>query len=638
MQHSPFKPAFILLLCFTTLAGPLHADTHTQKAAQLLANLNPHPRLFLSADDFQSLQHKIKQPGHHQTWFNAIRKDADNLLNDQPVTYRIPDGKRLLSVCRRVMNRTYTLALAYKLTNHDKYKSRLYKELSTAGQFKDWNPSHFLDTAEMTHAFAIAYDWLYHDWSDTQRQFIKAALIKHGLTPGIISYTTNERYGWWTSAVHNWNQVCNAGMLLGALALGDETPDRAQTIIAGSLKSIPRSMKEFAPDGGYKEGPSYWSYGVSYATMYLAALKSACNDTHLLNTPGLSQTSLFPLYMTSPTHQSFNFADGRPSRPTTWPAMFLAAHFDQPAARWFAAQQVKYPTRALIWFKDAGQSPQQLNLPTAKKWIVSQSASMRQNWTDPNAAFVAFKAGLPYDNHAQCDIGTFVYDVLGHRWAIDLGKDNYNLPGYFNRPRGRWHFYRNRAEAHNTIVINPSAKPDQNIKAEVQLNRLVQNSNEQFATTDMTPAYTPHVKQIVRAYKLINDTLLIQDEITPHPDQPAEVYWFMHTDADIQLTPNPQQTASDKRADHPQRAILTKGKGDNQKQIEVILLSNNAQFEIRDAKPFKTSPTVKGQQTNRGIRKLTVHLNIKNKTTLRVILKPLNSKQINIPTKPISDW
>ena len=35
------------------------------------------------------------------------------------------------------------------------------KELRAAAAFPDWNPSHFLDTAEMTHAFAIGYDWLY---------------------------------------------------------------------------------------------------------------------------------------------------------------------------------------------------------------------------------------------------------------------------------------------------------------------------------------------------------------------------------------------------------------------------------------------------------------------------------------------
>ena len=29
----------------------------------------------------------------------------------------------------------------------------------TAARFEDWNPSHFLDVAEMTFALAIGYDW-----------------------------------------------------------------------------------------------------------------------------------------------------------------------------------------------------------------------------------------------------------------------------------------------------------------------------------------------------------------------------------------------------------------------------------------------------------------------------------------------
>jgi hypothetical protein len=34
-----------------------------------------------------------------------------------------------------------------------------------AAAFSDWNPSHFLDVAEMTAALAIGYDWLYEEVS-----------------------------------------------------------------------------------------------------------------------------------------------------------------------------------------------------------------------------------------------------------------------------------------------------------------------------------------------------------------------------------------------------------------------------------------------------------------------------------------
>ena len=42
-----------------------------------------------------------------------------------------------------------------------KFKQALSDLMTVSGPvFPDWNPKEFLDTAEMTHAVAIGYDWL----------------------------------------------------------------------------------------------------------------------------------------------------------------------------------------------------------------------------------------------------------------------------------------------------------------------------------------------------------------------------------------------------------------------------------------------------------------------------------------------
>ncbi|MFT2622296.1 hypothetical protein ACMWQU_28510, partial [Escherichia coli] len=67
-----------------------------------------------------------------------------------------------------VLDRAYALGLAWKQTGDSKYLNALWQNLNAAAGFPDWNPGHFLDTAEMTHAFAIAYDWGYQGWTDAQ--------------------------------------------------------------------------------------------------------------------------------------------------------------------------------------------------------------------------------------------------------------------------------------------------------------------------------------------------------------------------------------------------------------------------------------------------------------------------------------
>jgi hypothetical protein len=49
------------------------------------------------------------------------------------------------------------LAMAYHLSGDVEHVRRCEKEMLAAARFSDWNPSHFLDVAEMTFALAIGF-------------------------------------------------------------------------------------------------------------------------------------------------------------------------------------------------------------------------------------------------------------------------------------------------------------------------------------------------------------------------------------------------------------------------------------------------------------------------------------------------
>src|SRR5258708_27083322 len=145
-------------------------------------------------------------------------KDADKLMTTPTVEYKLV-GPRLLAQSRRCLERVYTLALLYRLNGRKPYLDRAIQELRAAADFKDWNPSHFLDTAEMTHAFAIGYDWLYSDLSPEDRAWIRAALVEKGLNPALAAYETQAS---WVKSPFNWNQVCNGGIAPGGPAVAAE--------------------------------------------------------------------------------------------------------------------------------------------------------------------------------------------------------------------------------------------------------------------------------------------------------------------------------------------------------------------------------------------------------------------------------
>ncbi|MEZ5136339.1 MAG: hypothetical protein R2699_15110 [Acidimicrobiales bacterium] len=57
------------------------------------------------------------------------------------------------------MRRLYDLGLVWLVEGDPAYAARGWAELEALIAFPDWNPIHFLDTAEMTHAVAVGYDW-----------------------------------------------------------------------------------------------------------------------------------------------------------------------------------------------------------------------------------------------------------------------------------------------------------------------------------------------------------------------------------------------------------------------------------------------------------------------------------------------
>src|SRR6185295_7886257 len=91
--------------------------------------------------------------------------------------------------------------------------------------------------------------------------------------------------------------------------------------------------------------------------------------------------------------------------------------------------------RDLLWYDGRGAATDFAALPLDSRYQATHLAFFRSAWNDKSALYVGFKGGDNAANHAHLDLGTFVLDALGQRWAVDLGPDDYDLPGYFG-PEG----------------------------------------------------------------------------------------------------------------------------------------------------------------------------------------------------------
>src|ERR1019366_4370759 len=119
-----------------------------------------HPRLILTDTDLERVRGLVRDNPLARRIYTDLEKECDRLLPLPPSEYKLV-GPRLRLQTRRVLDRVLTLALMYRLTQKEPYLRRAVVEMRAAANFRDWDPQVFVDTAEMTHAFALGYDWLY---------------------------------------------------------------------------------------------------------------------------------------------------------------------------------------------------------------------------------------------------------------------------------------------------------------------------------------------------------------------------------------------------------------------------------------------------------------------------------------------
>lgn len=570
-----------------------------------------HPRLLVSDDELVGVQKAIESEALAKAWDKALTARATKML-DEPVVEHKLIGPRLLSQSRDALNRISTLAGMYRLHHDPRFAERARREMLAATAFKDWNPSHFLDVAEMTNALAIGYDWLYADLSPADRQTIRQAIVEKGLLAGKKAYETNA---FWTHATHNWAQVCAGGLTDGALAVADEEPEIARFILLHARDTMIAPMKEFAPDGGTSEGPGYWDYATRYTVFYLASTKLALgNDFGFSDAPGFDKTSQFRLYFTGPLGKTANFSDSGDTAGIAPQMLWMARRFHRPD---YAKQEREVAEHQpnifdLFWWNPAEIETRSPPLPLDAVYKRVNVAYFRSAWDDPKAAFLAFKAGDNKANHSHLDLGSFILDADGQRWAEELGGDDYDLPGYFGNKR--FSYYRLRTEGQNTLVIDGQ---NQDAKAAAPITGFVSTPTRAAAVADLTAAYAAHAKRVRRGVALLDRRLvLVQDEV--QAEQPIEIVWNLHTNAHVAVD-SAGRSATLTQKDATLRATILEPAG--------------AKF---NAEPVDLKPP---QRPTKGVTNLMVRLPEKtNETRIVVLLSPGGENESAPAIQPLDQW
>ena len=649
----------------SSLAYP--ADPYNFGTSSTLQVRDEHPMLYAPAYKWSRLLELIPQDSYLSSWNATIANNATKFYNEDPTPYDI-DGclscSGVLDVSRQVQMKVKHWAYMYKVTNDTKWVTRTWTELQTAANNNSavaygnngdpWNSAHFLDLAEFTTTFAIAYDWLYDAWTPSQRQAIMWSILNLGLHYGDQAYTnaSSVSYGWWTTTNGNWNCVCNNGLTMGALAIYNEDPTGlAKKILGYTVANAPNNCgMASSSDGSWSETANYWYFGTyAHASMSAALISATGSDQNLLTSnAGTKLSGKFHMAITG--HQGlFDYGDCGPNKySTNANAMLLYGdQFSLPQYTLFQRDRgdVAEPMAMLYYNPEvSGQFWDGLALDYHFDNATDAWVSMRSSWTDNNGLYVAMKTGelTGHQTHGDLDAGDFVVDALGQRFFGELGSGNYLADGYFTsegQNAERWDYYRKRTEGQNTLLM---AGLDQNVSGvipatafgttgenQTSLVYTPSNSSTAYYSADLTEIYNG--SSTLRAVRLLNGRrqVLLQDEVNVPA---AGVQWRAHTNATITLSGGNRT------------ATLDLG---GQKMVVNLLQPTGATFGTAQPVRLGTDPTLptdseSADQANPGVTVLTINLD-QGQQTIEVLMNPQwagfgASSFVTPPSVAIAQW
>jgi len=509
------------------------------------SKITPHPRLLLKEGAEKTIKNNLKSNPELLRVHDEIIAYS-NLVLDAAPSERIMEGKRLLGVSRTVLKRIFYLSYAYRITGDTRYSLRAEKEMLAASAFSDWNPSHFLDVGEMVMALGIGYDWLYNTLQSSTKKIVREAIVQKGFIP-----SKDKKFAWFLEADHNWNQVCNGGLLFGALAIYEDEKEFSTEIIERSLETITKPLLTYGPDGNYAEGYGYWGYGTSFQVLYLAALESAFGtDNNLSQIPGFLESARFMEFMTGPTKLPFNFSDAERESLANVIMYWFAKKTNDMSLLWVEKDYLKEEKlnfaedrllpALLVFASDIKLN--KIPKPSMNYWAghgKNPVIFVRTDWEDKNALYLGFKGGSASVSHAHMDAGSFVFDAEGVRWAMDLGMQQY----YSLEKEGvdlwnmgqhsqRWEVFRYNNFVHNTLTVNNKLH---NVKGEAVITKTNNTKNKMGGVMDLTEIFKGELKEATREVNIIDKKYLLVTDNIEAGDKEVRIRWTMATPADAKV-------------------------------------------------------------------------------------------------------
>jgi len=433
----------------------------------------------------------------------------------------------------RLLDTALAWVLAGQLSDRDEAKRRC---LAIAG----WDSAGLTsyasnDTVSMNIAWTLtlAYDWLYPNLADGERQIVLAA----------ISARTGPAFDSLAGPLGSYAKVpydshgayIMAEISAVSVLLAGDLPD-ATTWLQGAVPLYAHYLSRWGPDdGGHANGTSYAMWDTDGMLFMWDILKRGT----LLDLTAKAWVRNFDrqyAYFLPPGAPAGLFGDGAEvKRDEEWGRYSKAFGARVPSAlmRWYVGQVTGgEPSLAMALLSAPAPVAATLPAGTPPATLLASTgwAAMHASLDNPPPFSVYFKSS-PYGsyNHGHADQNSFVIHAGGEALAIASGVyDWYASP--------HWLGWYAQTRAHNAITYDGGQgqllgpRGDGLLSASGSITAFATSAQSDIVVGDATPAYGPGFGRVVRALAYLRPhTVVVFDDLASA--NPHQWEWNLHAPA-----------------------------------------------------------------------------------------------------------
>jgi len=429
-----------------------------QVPAKLDSFVGVHPRYLLNDAKIVQLKSKI-DTSHKKLWLMVEQRANSYHTKAPPVEFNKQQPMRYAGRDIPFM------ALAFLLTDDTRHLINAKRWMFSLCSYPTWDGDASLGAAECLLGVAIGYDWLYDEFTERERDFVRAKLVYQAER---MKNAPPQHHDRWLA---NHNNMEYAGLAAAGFVLYGQVPQAKQWLRQSGL-NMQKVFELLGPDGASDEGHQYWAYSTGALLCYAEAARDLMGINYY-DSSFFKNASDFIIYSTTPQLEPDSYVMGYGDTERNYGSRNplailcrLASEYDNGFAQQMADLMVAraigandYNTwRALLWY-DENVTPLSLSkLPRLKHFENIGWVTARSDWR-ADAVMVGFKCGpfhghklqplyekmadgkwpvqLLSGGHCHPDINSFQIYAYGKWLAID---PNYERP--------KW------TKTHNTILVD----------------------------------------------------------------------------------------------------------------------------------------------------------------------------------------